>query len=86
MSYEKISLAKSAGVRNALGADAAMPLVFHGDNAHEFELMAEDGLTPMEAVVAGTRNAADNIGLLDEAGTIETGKVADLVVVNSDPL
>ena len=63
-----------------------MPLVFHGDNAHEFELMAEDGLTPMEAVVAGTRNAADNVGLLDEAGTIETGKVADLVVVNGDPL
>lgn len=83
---ETIELAKSAGVKIALGTDAAMPLVFHGDNAHEFELMVEYGLTPMEAIVAGTRNAADNIGLLDEIGTIEVGKAADLVAVNGDPL
>ena len=83
---ETIALAKSAGVKISLGTDAAMPLVFHGDNAHEFELMVEYGLTPMEAIVAGTRNAADNIGLLDEVGTIEAGKAADLVVVNGDPL
>ncbi len=83
---ETIALAKSAGVKIALGTDAAMPLVFHGDNAHEFELMVEYGLTPMEAIVAGTRNAADNIGLLDEVGTIEVGKSADLVIVNGDPL
>ena len=83
---ETIALAKSAGVKIALGTDAAMPLVFHGDNAHEFELMVEYGLTAMEAIVAGTRNAADNIGLLDEIGTIEAGKAADLVVVNGNPL
>ena len=83
---ETIALAKSAGVKIALGTDAAMPLVFHGDNAHEFELMVEYGLTPMEAIVAGTRNAADNIGLLDEVGTIEVGKVADMVIVDGDPL
>lgn len=81
-----IALAKAAGVKIALGTDAAMPLVFHGDNAHEFELMVEYGLTPMEAIVAGTRNAADNIGLLHEIGTIEAGKAADLVVVDGDPL
>ena len=61
-------------------------MVFHGDNAHEFELMVEYGLTPMEAIVAGTRNAADNIGLPDDVGTVEAGKFADLVVVNGDPL
>jgi imidazolonepropionase-like amidohydrolase len=83
---ETIALAKSAGVKIALGTDAAMPLVFHGDNAHEFELMVEYGLTPMEAIVAGTRNAADNIGLLDEVGTIEAGKAADLVAVDGNPL
>ena len=48
--------------------------------------MVEYGLTAMEAIVAGTRNAADNIGLLDEIGTIEAGKAADLVVVNGNPL
>ena len=83
---ETVGLAKRAGVNIALGTDAAMPLVFHGDNAHEFELMVEYGLTPMEAIVAGTRNAADNIGLLDEIGTIEVGKTADLVAVEGDPL
>ena len=81
-----IRLAKQAGVKIALATDAAMPLVFHGDNAHEFELMVEYGLSPMEAIVAGTRNAAENIGLLNDTGTIEVGKFADLVVVSGDPL
>ncbi len=83
---ETVALAKQAGVKIALGTDAAMPLVFHGDNAHEFQLMVEYGLTPMESIVAGTRNAADNIGLLDDTGTIEVGKYADMVVVEGDPL
>ena len=83
---DTIALAKRAGVKIALGTDAAMPLVFHGENAHEFELMVEYGMTPMEAIVAGTRNAAENIGLLDEIGTIEAGKAADLVVVDGNPL
>ena len=83
---ETVALAKRAGVKIALGTDAAMPLVFHGDNAHEFQLMVEYGLTPMEAIVAGTRNAAENIGLLDDIGTIEAGKQADIVVVDGNPL
>ena len=83
---ETIALAKQAGVKIALGTDAAMPLVFHGDNAHEFQLLVEYGLTPMESIVAGTRNAAANIGLLDDTGTIEVGKYADMVVVDGDPL
>ena len=40
----------------------------------------------MEAIVTGTRNAADNIGLLDDLGTIEARKFADLVAVNGNPL
>lgn len=86
LAREAMSLARKSGVRFALGTDAAMPLVFHGDNAWEFELMVEHGLTPMESIVAGTRNAADNIGMLDEIGTVEAGKYADLVVIDGDPL
>jgi imidazolonepropionase-like amidohydrolase len=81
-----IQAAKKAGVKIALGTDAAMPLVMHGGNAKEFEYMVEYGLTPMEAIVAGTRNAAENLRLLDQVGTVEVGKLADLVVVDGDPL
>ena len=48
--------------------------------------MVDYGLTPMEALIAGTRNAADNIGLLADLGTIEPGKLADLVLVSDDLL
>lgn len=83
---DTIALARRAGVKVALGTDAAMPLVFHGANADEFALMAEYGMTPMEAIVAGTRNAAENVGLADEIGTLEAGKAADMVAVDGDPL
>ena len=83
---DSIALAKQAGVKVALATDAAMPLVFHGDNAREFELMVAFGMTPMESIVAGTRNAAENIGILEDTGTVEAGKFADLVAVVGDPL
>jgi imidazolonepropionase-like amidohydrolase len=47
--------------------------------------MVEYGLSPTQALVAATRNAAENIDLLHEVGTLETGKLADLVLVNGDP-
>lgn len=81
-----IARAKALGVKIALGTDAAMPLVWHGGNAYEFELLVDYGLTPSEAIVAGTRNAAENLGLLSELGTIEPGKLADVVIVDGDPL
>jgi imidazolonepropionase-like amidohydrolase len=48
--------------------------------------MAENGMTPMESLVAGTSAAADLLGIADEVGTVEAGKVADLVAVAGDPL
>ncbi len=81
-----IEIAHKAGVKIALGTDAAMPLVMHGGNAREFELMVEYGLSPMESLLAGTRNAAQNLRLIDQIGTLEAGKNADLVVVDGDPL
>jgi imidazolonepropionase-like amidohydrolase len=76
--------AAAAGVKVALGTDSG---VFpHGRNAHEFTLMVENGMKPMDAIVAGTRNAADLLGVLSEVGTLERGKVADVVAVQGDPL
>lgn len=72
------------GVPIAFGTDAG---VFrHGRNAKEFEYMVEAGMPPMEALYAATYSAADLLGKLDMLGTLEEGKVADLVAVPSNPL
>jgi imidazolonepropionase-like amidohydrolase len=81
-----IEIARKAGVKIAFGTDAAMPLVMHGGNAREFHWLTEYGMSPMEALLTATRNAAENLRLLDQIGTIEAGKLADLVVVDGDPL
>ncbi len=73
-----------AGVRIAFGTDAGVSL--HGRNADEFELMVAHGMTPAQAIVAATRNAADLLGLGDQVGSLEPGKQADLVAVRGNPL
>jgi imidazolonepropionase-like amidohydrolase len=73
-----------AGVRIAFGTDAGVSL--HGRNADEFELMVEHGMTPAQAIVAATVNAADLLGLADTIGSLEPGKQADLIAVDGDPL
>jgi imidazolonepropionase-like amidohydrolase len=71
-------------VKIAFGTDAG---VFpHGDNANEFRFMVEAGMTPMDAIMAATRNAADLLGQSSRLGTIQTGRYADLVAVKGDPL
>ena len=75
--------AAKAKVRIALGSDAG---VFeHGQNGGEFVEMVTHGLTPMEAIVAGTSSAAELLGL-DNVGKVAPGMLADLVVVEDDPL
>jgi imidazolonepropionase-like amidohydrolase len=81
---ESFTLAVAAGLKIALGSDAG---VFpHGTQGREFILMAENGMTPMQALVAGTSVAADLLGIADEVGTVQAGKIADLVAVAGDPL
>jgi imidazolonepropionase-like amidohydrolase len=77
-------MAVEGGVRIALGTDAG---VFpHGTNGHEFTLMVRYGMTPMQAIQAGTLAAATLLGLERQIGTVTVGKRADLVAVQGDPL
>lgn len=75
--------AVEAGVRIAMGTDSGVTP--HGQNLRELELMVAGGMTPWAAYEATTRTAAELMGLDGELGTVEVGKVADLVVVTGDP-
>jgi imidazolonepropionase-like amidohydrolase len=81
-----VRLALAMGVPIAMGTDAATPYNFHGDNAMELVWMAEAGLSPMQSIVAATANAARALGWDSWLGTLEQGKVADLLVVAGNPL
>ena len=78
--------AYEAGVKMAMGTDCGY--VFPpGKNAYELELYVRMiGMTPAEALLTATRNAAEALGRLNDLGTIEEGKIADLIVVDGNPL
>ncbi len=75
--------AVSAGVRIAMGTDSGVTP--HGRNLRELELMAAGGMAPAAVLEATTRSAAQLLGVDDRLGTIEVGKLADLVVLGGDP-
>jgi imidazolonepropionase-like amidohydrolase len=75
-----------AGINIALGTDAGTPFNYHGENAQELERMVALGMTPMDAIVAGTSAAAALLGLAQTLGTIEPGKEDDLLIVDGHPL
>jgi imidazolonepropionase-like amidohydrolase len=81
---EMVRRMHQAGVKIAFGTDTGVSA--HGDNAGEFVLLVKAGLTPMEAIRTATVNAADHVGLFAELGTLEAGKIADIVAVKGDPL
>lgn len=79
-----IRLAVSSGVPIAFGTDAG---VFpHGTNGHEFALLVGAGMSPADAILSATRNAADLLGQAAEIGSVAPGKRADIVAVRGDPL
>lgn len=76
--------AHKAGVRMVFGSDAGvMP---HGEIGKQFRVMVEYGMTPLQAVQAATRNAAEALGREKDVGAIAVGRYADIVAVDGDPL
>lgn len=81
---EHIPAAIEAGVRVALGTDCGV--ADHGRNLTELARLVEFGMPPMEAILAGTQNAAELLGMGDQIGSLQPGKRADVVVADGDPL
>lgn len=76
--------AHKAGVKIAFGTDSGVSA--HGDNAQEFSLMVEAGMKPADALLSATVNSASLLGISDILGTLEEGKLADIVAVQGNPL
>ena len=81
---ERLHVAVASGIPIALGTDAG--IAPHGANLREVALLVEFGLTPMQAIMAGTSSAARLLGIEDETGTLREGMAADLIAVRGDPL
>jgi imidazolonepropionase-like amidohydrolase len=70
-----------SGAKFTVGSDSS-----HGNFVFEVEMLGELGLTPLQAISACTRQAADALGILDRAGSLEPGKWADVIAVRGNPL
>jgi imidazolonepropionase-like amidohydrolase len=84
----KIAEAAQAGVKIAMGTDAGSPAVPHNEVVREIEIMVELGIceTPMDGIITSTRHGAELLGVAEDLGTLEPGKLADVIVVEGDPL
>ena len=81
---QMVQHAVKIGVPIAMGTDAAVGP--HGQNAVEFELLTQNGMTPAQALLAGTANGAQLLGIADQTGTLQAGKDADIVAVPGNPV
>jgi imidazolonepropionase-like amidohydrolase len=78
---------KNAGVKLLAGTDMPQAFVYPGFSLHdELALLVQSGLTPLEALRTATYNPAEFLGALDSLGTVAQGKLADLVLLDADPL
>ena len=80
---ESFRNAHAAGVKIAFGTDTGVSP--HGENAQEFAIMVECGMSPNDTITCATINAAELLGLSSQIGTLEPGKQADVIAVKADP-
>ncbi|HCX29032.1 MAG TPA: hypothetical protein DHU55_04555 [Blastocatellia bacterium] len=87
VAFKLIGGMRRAGVEFMAGTDLGNEYLYPGFSLHdELVLLVQAGLTPMEALQAATQNPAKFLGRLDSLGTIEKGKIADLVMLDANPL
>ncbi|SET50253.1 Imidazolonepropionase [Natronincola peptidivorans] len=83
---QSFTAAKNAGVKIAMGSDAGTPFNYHERAPYELKLMVDTAMNPMEAIVSATKTASELLGIAEDYGTLEVGKVADFVVLKENPL
>lgn len=83
---DNLKKCRAKGVKICFGTDAGTPFNFHGKQAREFELMVKAGYTPEEVLIAGTRTNAEMMKMDSQIGSIEPGKLADIVAFDESPL
>ncbi len=83
---DSFTRAYKAGVKIAMGTDAATPFNKHGRNAQELELMVKAGVKPTDAIMSATKWGAELLEMDDVVGTLEPGKEADIIAVDGNPL
>jgi len=86
LGFENFKKAYNAGVKIAMGTDAGTCFNFHGNNAKELELMVNSGMSPFDALQAATIKGAELLDLSETLGSIEAGKLADIVIVEGNPI
>jgi imidazolonepropionase-like amidohydrolase len=82
MHQKSFHMAVEAGVKIAMGTDSGVGR--HGENGRELALMVENGMTPLQAITASTQSAARLLHLSNDLGTLEEGKLADVIIVEGN--
>ena len=83
---KQVAKARDMGIKIGFGSDTGTPFNVHGTQAYEFKCLVDEGLTEEEALLAATKTNAEMLRLNDKIGTIEAGKLADVVAFDANPL